>query len=162
MAVTEDEALDALSQSIAQQAGTVPGVVVVATAHYNSFGGEPVEIEVQPYDNDLVFAKDALIASTPIDGSLPEDQILSALQVFLKERVGTAARRLGIIPRPDPETGEPTVGERTDSAKTLALVKQIQRLGPGALVVARAAADTYSSGPLRLNLTAEGTPAAHP
>ena len=155
-AVSEDEALDALSQSIAQQAGAVSGIVVVATAHYNSFGGEPVEVEVQPYDNELVFAKDALIASTEVDGSLPEDQVLSALQVFLKERVGAAARRLGIIPRPDPETGEPTVGERTDSAKTLALVKQIQRIGPGALVIARAAADTYSSGPLRLDLTAQG------
>jgi uncharacterized protein (DUF3084 family) len=157
-AVSEDEALDALSQSIAQQADSVPGVVVVAIAHYNSFGGEPVQVEIQPYDNVLVFARGALIASTVVDGSLPEDQILSALQAFLKERVGTAARRLGIIPRPDPETGEPTVGERTDSARTLALVKQIQRLGPGALVVARAAADTYSSGPLRLDLTAEGLP----
>ena len=161
-AVSEDDALDALSQSIAQQAGSVPGVVVVATAHYNSFGGEPVGIEIQPYDNELVFAKSALIASVEVDGSLPEDQILSALQAFLKERVGTAARRQGIIPRPDPETGEPTVGERTNSAKTLALVKQIQRLGPGTLVIARAADDTYSSGPLRLDLTATAPPAPEP
>ena len=76
----------------------------------------------------------------------------------MKESVGTAARRQGVIPRPDPETGEPTVGERTDSAKTLALVKQIQRIGSGALVIARAAADTYSSGPLRLDLTAVRLP----
>ena len=151
--MSEDEALDSLAQSIAQQAGAVPGVVVVAAAHYNSFGGEPVQIDVQPYDNELSLRKSAVIASTTVDGSPPEDQILSVLQVFLKERVGTAARSQGIIPRPDPETGEPTVGERTDSAKTLALVKQIQRIGPGVLVTARAAADTYSSGPLRLDLT---------
>ena len=71
-AVTEDEALDALSQSIAQQASTVSGIVIVATAHYNSFGGEPVEVEAQPYDNELVFTKSALIASTEVNGSLPE------------------------------------------------------------------------------------------
>ena len=160
--VTEDQALDALAQKITDQSGAGLGVVVVATAHYNSFGGEPVQIEFQPFDNVLVFPRSALIASTVIDGSLPEDQILASLGAFLKERVQTAARRQGIIPRPDPETGEPTVGERTDSTKTLALVKQIQRIGPGALVIARAAADAYSSGPLRLDLTASAPPPVMP
>ena len=156
-AVTEDEALDSLAQSIAQQSGSIPGVVVIAAAHYNTFGGEPVLVDVQPYDNTLVFAKGTVIAVATVDGSLPENQILDVLSTFLKQRVQTEARRQGVIPRSDPN-GETTVGEPTDPTKTLALVKQIQRLGPGAVVTARAAADTYSSGPLRLDLTAAPPP----
>ncbi|MBV9848740.1 MAG: DUF3084 domain-containing protein [Armatimonadetes bacterium] len=159
-AISEDEALDSLAQSIAQQAVAIPGVVVIASARYNAFGGEPVQIEVQPYDNVLVFPKGAFIGSATVDGSLPENQILDVLQAFLKDRVQPEARRQGIIPRPDPLTGLPTVGEPTDPARTVALVKQIQKIGPGALVTARAAADTYSSGPLRLDLTASAPPAA--
>ncbi len=157
--VSEGDALDALAQSIAGEDGTARGVVVIAVAGYNAFGGEQTPLLLQPYDDVLVYPKGAFIAQTTIDGSLPEDRILDALQAFLMDQVQPDARRRGVIPRPDPRTGEPTVGEPTDSDRTLALVKQIQRLGPGALVVARAAADTDSSGPLRVDLSASPSPA---
>ena len=127
---------------------------MIAVAAYNAFGGEQTPLALQPYDDVLVYPKGALIAETTVDGTQPEDKILGDLQAFLTGRVQPDARSRGIIPRPDPRTGEPTVGEPTDSAQTLALVKQIQRLGLNALVIARAADDTYSSGPLRLELSA--------
>jgi uncharacterized protein (DUF3084 family) len=157
-ALSEDDALDALAQSISSDSEAVSGVVVIAIADYNAFGGEQVPLLLQPYDNVLIYSKGDFIAETTIDGTLPEDKILGELQTFLTDRVQPDARSRGIIPRPDPRTGEPTVGEPTDSGQTLALVKQIQRLGPSALVTARAEADTYSSGPLRLDLSATPPP----
>lgn len=157
--VSEDDALDALAQSIAGETGAAPGVVVVAVAHYNAFGGEQTPVDLKPYDNLLVYSQGEFIAQTVMDGSLPENQILNDLRDFLTGQVQPEARSRGIIPRPDPETGEPSVGEPTNDAQTYALVKQIQRLGPGAVVTARAAADTYSSGPLQVQLSASaGSP----
>jgi hypothetical protein len=152
--VDEEDALNALTQSIASEPDTTPGVVVIALAGLNAFDGQQVPIVLQPYDNVLIYPKGAFIAETQIDGTLPENKILNQLAVFLKNRVQPDALNRGMIPRPDPITGERTVGEPTDDKKTYTLVKQIQSIGASAVVTARAAEDTYTSGPLRLDLTA--------
>jgi uncharacterized protein (DUF3084 family) len=147
-----EAALDALSQNIAAQGGFMPSIVVVADARFNTFRGEPVKLDLRPYSNVMVFPKGTVIASSTLDGALPEDQILNRLQAFLTGQVRAAALARGIIPTHDPQTGEPLVGQPLERSDWLSLVKHIQQAGPGARITAVAAADTYSADMLRLEL----------
>jgi len=151
--------LDALSESIAAQSGDQPSVVVRALARYNTFKGESVKLDLKPYANDLVFPKGTVIAIEALDGTQPEDVILKRLQAFLTGQVRATARERGIIPVPDPQSGEPLVGQAIDTPTALALVKRIQQAGPDAHVIAAAAADTYSADLLRLDLRVTPAPA---
>ncbi len=153
-------ALDALSESIAAQGGEQPSVVVVAYARYNTFNGEPVKLDLKPFANDLIFPKGTVIASRAINGEQSQTVILGLLQSFLTDQVRVAARRGGIIPVPDPQSGDPQVGQPIDYDTSLLLVRQIQQAGPGARITAAAAADTYSADLLRLDLRV--TPAPPP
>lgn len=150
--------LDALSESIAAQGADQPSVVVVATARFNTFKGEPVKLDLRPYANGLVFTRGKVVAVAFLDGGQPDDVILKRLQSFLTGEVRSAARAAGIIPVPDPQSGEPLVGQPIDTPTALALVRQIQQAGPGAIVTAAAAADTYSADLLRLDLRVTPAP----
>ena len=156
-AETREAVLDALSESIAAQGGQ-PSVVVVADARYNTFNGEPVKLDLKPYANDLVFPRGTVIASRAINGEQSQTVILGLLQSFLTDQVRVAARRRGIIPVPDPQSGDPRVGQPIDTPTALALVRQIQQAGPDARVTAAAAADTYSADLLRLDLRVTPAP----
>ncbi len=158
-AEAREAVLDALSESIAVQGGSQPSVVVVADARYNTFKGEPVKLDLKPYANDLVFPKGTVIASRAINGEQSQTIILGLLQAFLTDQVRVAARKRGIIPVPDPQSGEPQVGQPIDYDTSLILVKQIQQAGPDARITAAAAADTYSADLLRLDLRVTPAPA---
>ncbi len=150
--VAENAALAALAANVAAS-DDVGSVVVVAQASDNAFQGEQVNLTLHPYDNVLLYPKDTVIAARAIDGSRSETDILSALQHFLSSQVRPAALQKGLIPQIDPLTGKPLVGA-IDEQTSLALVQQIQKIGVGAHVTASAAEDIYSSGPLRLRLSA--------
>ena len=152
-------ALDALSESIAAQGGDAPSVVVVAAARYNTFKGEPVKLDLNPYANTLVFSRGAVIAIDAVDGGQPDDVILKRLQAFLTGQVRAIALERGIIPVSDPQSGESLVGQPIDTPTALALVRRIQQAGPDAHVTAAAAADTYSADLLRLDLRVTPAPA---
>lgn len=157
-----EAALTGLSQSIAAQGETLPSIVVVATARYNTFKGEPVHVDLRPYANLLVFPKNQVIAQGTLDGTGNEDAILRGLQSFLTGQVRAAALQRGIIPLRDPQSGEPQVGEPIDSAESLALVHQIRDAGVGARLTASAAEDTYSADLLRLSLRVTAAPTPRP
>ncbi len=146
----EQEAVRALAQNIA--GNTDQSVVVVARAVNNTFLGEQAGIELQPYDNVLVYPKGSVVATQAIDGTQSETQILNALQRFLTEQVRPAVRHQGLIPESDPLTGGPVLGT-VDETTSLAVVHQIEQFGTSALVTALAGEDTYSSGPLHLRLS---------
>ena len=107
--------------------------------------------------NYLVYQKGTLISSATIDGSQPLDVIFGYLQQFLLHNVSPSAWKRGIIPVVG-RNGEVSLGAATDSSQTLDLMKQIQSIGPGAVVSAYAASDTYRNGPLHIKMTAS-TPA---
>ncbi len=158
----EREAVRALAQNIAGAAHSAGGVVVVAQAAYNAFQGEQTDIELHPYDNVLIYPKDAVVASETINGAQPETEVISELQAFLSGKVRPAALRSGLIPQTDPQTGRPVVGA-LDQNTSLALVRQILQIGGPVRVTASADQDIYSSGPLALRLSAapaEAAPAA--
>lgn len=154
-----EAALTGLSESIIAQGETLPSIVVVATARYNTFKSEPVHVDLRPYANLLVFPKGQVIAQGTLNGTGSEDAILRGLQSFLTGQVRAAALQRGMIPLRDPQSGEPQVGEPIDSAEALALVHQIREAGANARLTASAAEDTYSADLLRLNLRV--TPAPH-
>jgi len=157
-AQAREAVLDALSESIAVQAADQPNVVVVATARFNTFKGEPVKLDLRPFANALVFTRGKVVAVAFLDGGQPDDVILKRLQSFLTGEVRSSARAAGIIPVPDPQSGEPLVGQPIDTPTALALVRQIRQAGPGAIVTAAAAADTYSADLLRLDLRVSPAP----
>ncbi len=153
-----EAALTGLSESITAQGETLPSIVVVATARYNTFKSEPVHVDLRPYANLLVFPKGQVIAQGTLDGTGSEDAILRGLQSFLTGQVRAAALQRGMIPLRDPQSGEPQVGEPIDSAESLALVHQIREAGANARLTASAAEDTYSADQLRLNLRVTPAP----
>ena len=154
-----EAALTALSQSIAAQGETLPSIVVVASARYNTFKSEPVHVDLRPYANLLVFPKGQVIARGTLDGTGSEDTILRGLQLFLTGQVRAAALQRGIIPLRDPQSGEPQVGEPIGSAESLELVHEVHQAGAEARLTASVAEDTYSADLLRLNLRVTPAPA---
>ncbi len=157
----EREAIRALAQNIAGAGRSAGGVVVVAQAAYNAFQGEQTDIELHPYDNMLIYPKDAVVASETINGAQAETEVVSDLQAFLSGKVRPAALRSGLIPQTDPQTGQPLVGA-LDQNTSLALVRQILQIGGPVRVTALADKDIYSSGPLALRLSAVPSEAASP
>lgn len=159
--LTEDLTIDNLAHGIQDAENQADSVVLVARAHINSFSGEQTEAKIVMYPNFLVFQKGTLIGSTTIDGSQPEDPIFKSLGLFLLDNVGPVATQRGMIPRRERD-GELTVGAPTDSPQTLALVKHIEVIGPGAIVSVYAASDTYRNGPLYIKMSASPPPPTAP
>ena len=149
-------ALDALSENIAAEGGFMPSIVVVASARYNTFRGEPVKLDLRPYGNILVYNKGKVIATGAVDGTQSEDVILKQLQEFLTAQVRTAALERGIIPVHDPQSGAPLVGQPIKTEDWVGLVKQIQQAGAGAKITASVAQDTYSGDLLHLKFMVAG------
>ena len=145
-----EAALDALTQNISAEGGSLPSVVVVADARFNTFRGEPVKLDLKPYGNTLIFSKGAVLAHGAVDGTESEDEILRHLQAFLTDQVRTEALKRGIIPAHDPQTGMPLVGRPIGSEVWVDLVKQIQQAGSDAEITASVAEDTYSGDLLQL------------
>ena len=154
----EDENIEALAESIADERGVVDSVVVIAEAHYNTLKGEQARIVVHPYANVLCFSKDEVIASCVVDGTEAPETILNKLSSFLRNKVRPIAASAGIIPTYDPQTGERAYGELNDDSS---VVNQIQQIGAGAVVTVVADADTRAIGPLHLRLVANHPKMAH-
>ncbi len=153
----EEEAVSTLAQNIAAQSAQIPSVVIVARATTNTFFGEQASIELTPYDNLMIYPKDAVIASGTIDGSQSTLGVVDALQTFLTTKVRPAVTHQGLIPHSDPQTGAPVVGAALDEATSQALVQQIERLGGPVRITAFASQNTYTSGPLSLRLSVAPT-----
>lgn len=153
------EALSVLSRNIAEQADRISSVVIVARASRNTFHGEPVLVALKPYDNTWIYRKGAIVATQSIDGTQSEAQILSALQTFFTNRVRASALQHGLIPLNDPQTHTLLFGA-VNGAKSLDLTKQIQQIGASAQVTAYALVNTYSSGPVPMQLDFTVTPGA--
>jgi uncharacterized protein (DUF3084 family) len=147
----EDDLLDSLAYNISRQSAVVSSVVVVARvdATQNVLVGEQVKLNLQPYDNLLVYRKGAVVASTTVDGTLSEHDILEHLKDFLHSDIRPVAQSHSIMPTLDPTTREPTWGVMgVDDS----IIHQIQAAGSTAHVSAITAEDVYTCGPLRLQL----------
>lgn len=147
--VVADEAVsvEVLAEQIARS--DVP-VVVLAVAVRNSVAGEPIQVELKPYRNRLVYRKDEEIARVRIWSGRSTGEIVNTLIEFLREEVRPRAIEAGIIPQIGAD-GEPSVGA-VSSAEITDLADRIVREGRGRYVnvVVVADAETYSADSLRL------------
>lgn len=116
----------------------------------NAFEGRQAVVDCELIRNKVVYSKGEEVASTTIDGGAERGQIFGALIAFLKSDVRSTAERKGILPSYD-EEGQPSVGEITGD-KLFELVDRIKSAGKPVRVRALAAKETWSAGPLRLNL----------
>jgi len=162
--IPEDASLDTLADHIAQQASTVGSVVVVANVRFNSTVGEQVRLDLQSFDNLLVFSKGDSVASTVIDGSQPQQEVMNQLVHFVSQKVQHVAIDKAIMPTIDPSTLNRSYGQADHLLDTVA---KIQEVGGSAEVVAVASDDVFTNGPLTVHLdvvpppSASTTPDAH-
>ena len=147
--VVADEALsvEVLAEQIARSDAPV---VVLTVAVRNSVAGEPVQMELRPYRNRLVYRKDEEIARVRVWSGRSTGEIVNTLIEFLRDEVRPRAIEAGIIPRIGAD-GEPSVGT-VSNVEITDLAERIVREGRGRYVnvVAVADADTYSADSLRL------------
>lgn len=147
--IVADEAtsVEVLAEQIAQSSEPV---VVLAVAVRNSVAGEPIQVELRPYRNRLVYRKGEEIARVRVWSGHSTGEILNTLIEFLRDEVRSRAIEAGIIPRVDAD-GQPSVGT-VANAELTDLADRIVREGRGRYVnvVAVADADTYSADSLRL------------
>ncbi len=147
--VVADEALsvEVLAEQIARSDAPV---VVLAVAVRNSVAGEPIQVELRPYRNRLVYRKDEEIARVRVWSGRSTGEIVNTLIEFLRDEVRPRAIEAGVIPRVGAD-GEPSVGT-VSNVEITDLAERIVREGRGRYVnvVAVADSDIYSADSLRL------------
>lgn len=123
-------------------------VVLIASSYYNYFSGEQrfVPLELNMFLNRIVYKQNEEIASTTIDGSKSEEEIVNAVLEFLTTKVRNSAEQAGMIPihGQGGSLGEISFEEMSQ------LVRKIRSYGTSATLTATAAKQTKSAEPLRL------------
>lgn len=146
----ESENIDAIAEQISEGAGNVVARVVSVG---NSVEGEQVFVEVLLNYNRLIYPAGATVVSAVIDGRESRGSILEKLTTLLRRDVRSAAMGKGLIPSYD-EDGQPSVGQLSWDE----LYDAVERIKESARIVrvrAEASKETWSAGPLMLNLNVE-------
>lgn len=151
------QVLDAVANLVHESAGDV---IVRAFSVFNTHPGEPVYVDFELFRNLLVFRQGQTLAETLIDGRLSEPSLMGALVSLLRDQVGAKARAQNVMPRLGPGTSNlfgssgGAVGEMTFEDLFRVMGRLRQANGP-ARVTAVAAADTWTIGPLKVDLRVE-------
>ena len=145
--LTDTATIDAVVDNISGGSGSVVALVVAVG---NSVEGEQTLVLLQSYYNRLIYSGGQEVASVTIDGSAPRGEILGNLLLFLRQDVRSAAMSKKVIPEYD-EDGQPSVGQ-IPWDRVLEVVDRIKAAGKSVRVTALAANDTWSAGPLDLDL----------
>jgi uncharacterized protein (DUF3084 family) len=151
---TSDQVLEAVVERIGETTGSV---IVRAFSVVNTHVGEPVPIDFELFHNHLVFRQGETLAETILDGRLSQPALMAALVSLLRDEVGAKARAENVMPRAT--VGEPAlfaspraaVGEMSYE-ELFAAIERIREIGAPARVVAMASRDTWTIGPLEVDL----------
>jgi uncharacterized protein (DUF3084 family) len=151
---TGEEVLSAVAQSIHESTG---GVIVRAYSVVNTYPGEPVVIDFELFRNRLVFHRGEQLAETVVDGRLPQPALMTVIVALLREEVGARARARNVMPRIS--SGVPalsasprgSIGEMSYE-ELFAVIQRLNEINGPARVRAVAAADTWTMGPLDVDL----------
>ncbi len=133
---------------VSQISGVSRPLLLVATSSINAFVGEPVSIQIRWYPNLLVFARNALIAETRIEGSRSEGEIFAQISSFLGRDVRGRALELGMVPIAGKQASLGSVDEDT----ILKLVFAIREQGGRQRLQAVSTQDARAGDPLRIDL----------
>ncbi|MBP1764331.1 MAG: hypothetical protein H6Q65_1389 [Firmicutes bacterium] len=134
-----------VEKAVSQLAGSVGDTIVRVSASGNIVYGEPVLGRLEFFPNKLIYTQDQIIHSESLqvgDARETEEAVLQFLQ-----KVNAAAVRKGMLP--DPLQG--TVGMMS-GAQLFETVNKVQKLGGKVLITAQAKEDTYTAGPLQVEL----------
>lgn len=151
---SDDQVLNAIAERVHESAG---GVIVRAFSVFNTHPGEPVRVDFELFRNHLVFRRGEVLAQASIDGRQTEPALMASLLGLLREEVNARARTHNIMPRPNPSSPEAfgssqeTVGD-ISIEELFAVVDKLRSIGGPARVTAVAAADTWTIGPLEVDL----------
>lgn len=143
---SEKDSIDALAENLA---GRDVDTVVIAHAINNTVAGEQVLIECTLLPVRPVFRKGQVVAERVIDGRRPSEVVADAIVQFLQRDISLAAKREGIIPQVDPETGTEQVGIIT-TRDIVSLTDKVRRLRGRVRLEAIARDDLTSADTLRL------------
>lgn len=93
--IPESELFVQLVEKIAGQPGPQ---VLIASAIYNSFRGEPVGLVVRVLPNPVVYRTGQTILEGRFDGTASQDQIVLAITQFLQDELAPKAIKDGLLP----------------------------------------------------------------
>ncbi len=150
----QDQVLDALADGIHETSG---GVIVRAFSVFNTHAGEPVRTDFELFRNRLIFHRGDVLAQERLDGGEPEPALMGALLRLLREQVNAKARSNNIMPKAAAADSDvigatqETVGEMTIE-ELFATVDRLRAIGGPARVSAVASSDTWTIGPLKVDL----------
>jgi uncharacterized protein (DUF3084 family) len=116
-----------------------------------------VRIDFELFRNHLVYHRGEVIAQAIIDGRQSEPVLMGALLALLRDEVNARARAHNIMPRPRTSNGE-AFGASQESVGDISIeelfnvVDRLRSFNGPARVTAVAAADTWTIGPLEVDL----------
>ncbi len=158
---SEDQVLDALATAISAARGSV---IVRAASVRNVVKAETVLVHFELFHNQLVFHKGQELAQMSAQSSKDEASLMLDLVSFLRTKVSARAREAGVMARPAGRLGQ---GEELFSGpdevvgeirypELLQVIRDIKSRKGSVRVIARAAADTWTAGPLQVKLEVGG------
>ena len=148
------QVMDAVASRVHESQGDV---IVRAHSVFNTHAREPVYVDFELFRNLLVYRKGEVLAETVVDGQLSDSALLDSLVRLLKDDVGAKARDKNVMPRLNPGSPSPfgasgeNVGEMTFD-DLFRVIEKLHRVGGPARVTAIAADDTWTIGPLKIDL----------
>ncbi|MFB3882679.1 MAG: DUF3084 domain-containing protein [Armatimonadota bacterium] len=150
----EDQVLQAVAEAVRENSGSV---IVRAFSVFNTHAGEPVRVDFELFRNRLVFRQGEVIAQTAMDGRESQPALMAGLLGLLRQEVNAKARSHNIMPRPSVE-GPSAIGMTQETVGDIGIdelfsaVDRLRDIGGMARVSAVAATDTWTIGPLEVDL----------
>jgi uncharacterized protein (DUF3084 family) len=149
-----------LMEMLARQIHAPGGSVIIrAFSMLNVPRGRPVPINLALVENHLLFKKGETLARIRLDPSKSEGELLSEIVVWLRTEVAARARQKSILPDLPPTSekallfgGDRRAVGRISPERLFSLLKEIKRRRAPVTVVAAAARDTWTAGPLDVEL----------
>lgn len=145
-AIFSDNVEEQTGKIVATISGIPESRILVARAHWNSFAGEPVPLDIVGYPNRLAFRANDVIGETRIDGDHSAAEVIRMLSNWLGGDVRSAVLKAGLVP----VAGRDDALANVPPEQVFDLVAQIKSQSRTARVQALASADTYAAGPLQL------------
>ncbi|NIM06354.1 MAG: DUF3084 domain-containing protein [Armatimonadetes bacterium] len=155
----DSEVMEMLARQIHAPSGSV---IVRAFCLLNVPRGLPVPVNLTLTPNHLLFKQGEQLGSTTLNPRKSEGELLAEIVGWLREDISTRARQKEILPDlPSPGekallfgTSRYSVG-RISPDKIFGIIREIKRRRSSVEIVARAAKDTWTVGPLELELAIE-------
>jgi uncharacterized protein (DUF3084 family) len=158
-----EQVLGAVAERVHETSGSV---ILQAFSVFNTHYGEPIRVDFELFRNALVYHKGETLATAYVDGRQSESVLLGSLLALLRKEVSPRARAKNIMPRSSDEKGEElgvsqeTVGE-IGIEELLTVVEKLRAIAGPAKVTAVAQADTWTIGPLEVDINVSSSGNTH-